>query len=103
MVANAVLQGKFLSNLEARHRNLWHRLGKRRPFAEDGNFSYAAAQWYLITGEFRYSNEPDIVASGRLARSAFFGFLFLVASCVAVAQVTGTGPKSLSCLLPVLG
>ncbi len=100
-VANAILQSRFLSKLEATHPTLWHQLGKRRPFTEDGNFSYAAAQWYLIAGEFNYSNEPDLVRSGKCARSAFVAFLILAAACLAVTQVAGTGPERLSCLLPV--
>ena len=103
LIANVVLQSRFLSSLEATHPTLWHQLGRRRPFAEDGNFSYAAAQWYLITGEFNHSKEPDLVLSGRRARTAFFAFLILAATCFAVAQATGTGMESLSCFFQRLG
>jgi hypothetical protein len=88
-IASAVLQTRYLSFLEKQRPALWRELAERRPITDDGNFSYAAAQWYLITGEYNHDEDPEVWRLAWRARVAFFVTLALLAFVVGFAVATG--------------
>lgn len=94
---NVALQHRFLTNLEAQRPELWRTLAQRRVITDDGNKSYAAAQWYLVTGEFRTLDEPELVSLGLKARLAFFALALAFVAWGAFGSALNAWPR-LACL-----
>jgi hypothetical protein len=94
----ALLQHRFVTQLESHSPSVWEQLGKRRVWADDGNRSYAAAQLFLLKGEHTSLTDPALVRLGSRARWAFFvcAGLFLVWFMFA-AEVNSFVPR-FSCL-----
>ena len=97
---SAALQHGFLSHLRKLSPSLWRSLGERRVLTDDGNKSYAAAQWYLITGEYETHQDPELVTRGDRARLAFLISCVALFSWGAFAAITNASPR-LACLLGV--
>lgn len=95
---NAVLQHRFLKQLENGHPLRWQELGKRRVWTDDGNTSYAAAQWYLLSGEFRTLNDETLVALGVRSRRAALASIAALVLWGLFVTITQASP-SFSCLL----
>ncbi len=95
---NAVLQHRFLTRLEDDHPSQWRELGKRKVWTDDGNTSYAAAQWYLLSGEFRTLHDPTLVALGVRARRAALSAIAALGLWGTFVTITQASP-SFSCLL----
>lgn len=74
-VPMGILQHRFLSRLENSRPSLWKELGHRKVWTDDGNKSYAAAQWYLVRGEYKSLGDHSLIDLGNRARNAFFGIL----------------------------
>jgi hypothetical protein len=97
---SGVLQHGFLSLLQKQSPSLWRTLGKRRVLTDDGDKSFAAAQWYLITGEYKTHQEPELVTRGDRARIAFLISCIALFSWGAFASIANASPR-LACLLGV--
>lgn len=99
-VVNAVLQHRFLHHLEVAVPSLWSKLGKRKVWTDDGNISYAAAQLYLLEGEYKSNGDQSLVEVGDRARVAFFCMLAALLIWGVHASVLGALPR-FSCLLRI--
>ncbi|WP_421882400.1 hypothetical protein [Methylibium sp.] len=100
-IPSAVFQHRFLVQLESQHPKVWSTLGKRTVLTEDGNTSYASAQWYLLTGEFATLPDSALVAQGMKAR-AFFLVTAVALVAWGVAAVLANASPRLACISRVL-
>jgi hypothetical protein len=93
---------KFTSHVERNHPTEWRNLAKRGKhlYPEDGNTSYAGAQWYLILrGEYTAIDDPELKILGfKARRAAFLGLGFLVGLALFVVFTQAT--PSFRCLVP---
>ncbi|CAN7322040.1 hypothetical protein LJR039_001635 [Pseudorhodoferax sp. LjRoot39] len=94
------LQHRFLSRLEHQEPTVWSALGKRRVLTDDGDTSYAAAQWYLLNGEFTALNDQSLASLGRHARMSFFGTAAILIAWGVVAIAANASPR-LTCFLGI--
>jgi hypothetical protein len=91
---------RFLYHLEAAEPFLWSDLGKRRIWTDDGNLSYAAAQWFLLAGEYKSLDDQSIVEKGDRARIAFFCMLAALIAWGVHASIFDAEPQ-FSCVLDI--
>jgi len=98
---SAILQHRFLSQLEDQHPSVWKQLGKRKVLTDDGTTSYAAAQWYLLEAEFTTLENLSLVALGRKARTSFFAAAAIFIAWGVVAVSANASPR-LTCILSLL-
>jgi hypothetical protein len=93
---------RFTSHVEHKHPVEWRKLSQRGKhlFPEDGNTSYAGAQWYLILrGEYSKIDDPELQVLGfKARRTAFIGLGCLVGLGIFVT-LTQAMP-SFRCLAP---
>lgn len=97
-IPSGVLQHRFVRSLEKTLPAIWAELGTRKKLrTEDGNKHYAAAQRFLIWGEYKSLSDERLVKMGDRSRTAFFVFiasLVVFGFCAALTQ----GTPQLSCL-----
>jgi hypothetical protein len=97
-IPSGVLQHRFVRSLEKTLPAIWAELGTRKKlWTEDGNKHYAAAQRFLIWGEYKSLSDERLVKMGDRSRTAFFVFiasLVVFGFCAALTQ----GTPQLSCL-----
>ncbi len=72
----------------------------RKVWTDDGNISYAAAQWFLLEGEYKSINDQAIIEKGDRARLAFFCMLAALMAWGVCASVSGVW-FPFSCLLEI--
>lgn len=99
---SGVLQHRFLSRLEDQQPAVWNKLGKRKVLTDDGNTSYAAAQWYLLEGEFTALDDPSLAALGSRARMSFFGTAVMFIAWGVLVVLANASPR-LTCILGLFG
>ena len=92
---------KFISHIESKHPAEWRKLAQRGKhlYPEDGDASYAGAQWFLILrGEYAEIPDPELHVLGfKARRAAFVGLAFLVVLGLFVVFTQAT--PSLKCLM----
>lgn len=82
-------QRAFLRELGHSRPDVWKLLGSRKVWTEDGDKNLAAAQRFVIWGEYRLLDDPALVALGhraRLACASVAGVLLLAAIAIAMSQ-----------------
>lgn len=87
-------ESRFMTYLEKHHSGLWRDLASRSGWLvpEDGNYSYAGAQWHLIfRGEYKSIDDAALQALGFKTRVVSFAML----ACVAILGVFGMVMQSL--------
>ena len=85
MALGLVHESRFVGYVEEHHPAAWSELAKRSKWLmpEDGNYSYAGVQWYLILrGGYKNIDDPRARELGRNAR---------LVSVVAIACLFGVG------------
>lgn len=93
----AVLHDRFLRRLETTHPSLWEELGARKVWFRDGDKAYAAAQLFLLGGEYQSLSDAALVKLGDRARLA--GLVFGLSLFVwTILQNVTHGTPQLSCL-----
>ncbi|MGN6829242.1 hypothetical protein [Paucibacter sp. M5-1] len=81
---NAFVQTRFMRRLRQEHPSVWVELGQRKVITEDADRTLAAAQLYLLAGEYKLVNDVILVQLGRRAVAAFyFGIAIALAMFIA--------------------
>jgi hypothetical protein len=70
VVWSIYLQHKFNRSLQAAEPSQWAELGTKGYFKYDESPKEAAFQWYLLTGQYRYLSDDELVRKGNHARWA---------------------------------
>lgn len=73
-----ILQQKFHRALQAAEPSLWAEFGTKGYFKYDESPKEASLQWYLLTGQYRYLSDDDLVRKGNHARWATFASFAIV-------------------------
>ena len=83
---NAFVQTRFMRRLEEAHPLVWVELGQRKVSTEDADRTLAAAQIYLLAGEYKSVNDSVLVRLGQRAVAAFY-----IGIAVAIAMFIAAG------------
>jgi hypothetical protein len=104
VVRGLVHESRLVGYVEERHPKLWAELANRgkRLIPEDGNYSYAGVQWYLILcGAYRQIEDPVAQHLGKVARRWSLAAIACIVVFGLVVMSLQAFP-SLKCLVPRL-
>jgi hypothetical protein len=91
VAVHAVLQRRFLKQLELRHPAIWEELTGRQAWGDESSATYSASLWYLLAGGYRSLGDATLAASALRARRAAVATIVALASWavfVAIAQAS---------------
>jgi len=94
----AVLQARFLKQLERLHHDDWEELLAGEAWGDESSATYSAGLWYLLSGEYRLLGDRQLSASAVRARLAAFVSIGMLASWGVFVAITHASPN-LRCLL----
>jgi hypothetical protein len=95
--AHAVLQLRFLKQLELRHPAVWEELTGRKAWGDESSATYSTSLWYLLGGGYRSLRDSTLAASALLARRAAGVSIVALASWAVFVALTQASP-SFDCL-----
>jgi hypothetical protein len=95
---HAVLQARFLKQLERLHHADWEELLAREAWGDESSATYSAGLWYLLSGQYRSLGDRQLAGSAFRARLAAIVSIGLFASWGVFVAVTHASPN-LRCLL----
>jgi hypothetical protein len=92
MALGLVHERRFVAYVKKHHLAVWSDLGKRSKWLmpEDGNYSYAGVQWYLILcGGYKEIDDPrarELGRNARLVSMVAFACFVVIALYATIAQ-----------------
>jgi hypothetical protein len=95
---HAVLQARFLKQLERLHHDDWEELLAREAWGDESSATYSAGLWYLLSGEYRSLGDRQLTRSAFRARLAAIVSIGLFVSWGVFVAITHASPN-LRCLL----
>jgi hypothetical protein len=87
---NALVQTRFIRRLRQEHPLVWGDLGRRKVLTEDADPTLAAAQFYLLAGEYKSVKDSVLVQLGRRAVIAFYSGMALGIAMFLAAGLAGS-------------
>jgi hypothetical protein len=98
VTVHAVLQVRFLKQLERLHHDDWEELLARETWGDEGSATYSAGLWYLLSGQYRSLGDRQLARSALRARSAAIVSIAAFALWGVFVAITDASPN-LRCLL----
>ena len=95
---HAVLQLRFLKQLERLHPDEWEELLAQDAWGDETSATYSAGLWYLLSGEYRSLGDDQLAVSACRARLAAIVSIVAFASWTVFVAITQASP-SFRCLL----
>ncbi len=95
---HAVLQARFLKQLERLHHDDWEELLNPDAWGDESSATYSAGLWYLLSGEYRSLGDRQLAVSAFRARLAAIVSIVLLVTWGAFIAITHASPN-LKCLL----
>ena len=87
---NAIVQTRFMRRLRKEHPLIWGELGQRKVISEDADRALAAAQLYLLAGEYKSVNDLVLVQLGQRAVAAFYVGIAIAIAMFIAASLAGS-------------
>ncbi len=91
---NAFVQTRFMRRLKAEHPLVWVELGQRTVITDDADRTLAAAQFYLLAGEYKSVNDLVLIQLGGRAVAAFYFGVGIAIAMFLAAGVAGSSAIS---------
>jgi hypothetical protein len=95
---HAVLQARFLKQLERLHHDDWEELLEQDAWGDESSATYSAGLWYLLSGQYRSLGDQQLAVSAFRARLAAIVSIVAFASWGVFVAITHASPN-LKCLL----
>jgi hypothetical protein len=95
---HAVLQARFLKQLERLHHDDWEELLAEEAWGDESSATYSAGLWYLLSGQYSALGDRQLSTSAFRARLAAIVSLGMLVSWGVFVAITHASPN-LRCLL----